>query len=83
MGTRRVHVTEDSATDADNGVVIQDEKGNEFVWIPVPDYTTMYTEAAGIKLSGEENGVTTTTDVYSKLRFRNRHFLDSINTWCG
>ena len=63
-------ITEDSATDADNGVVIQDAKGNEFVWIPVPDYTTMYVEAAGTKLSGESSGVTTTTDVYSKLRVR-------------
>ena len=59
-------VTEDSATDADDGIVITDGI-NEFVWIPVPDYTTMYEDT-----QGEEtlNGVTTTTSVYSKLRIR-------------
>ena len=56
---------EETATDADDGIVITDAKGNEFVWIPVPDYTTMYTEA-----SATLNGVTTTTSVYSKLRVR-------------
>ena len=40
---------------------------NQFVWIPVEDYTTMYTEVEEpITLSG----VTTTTNVYSKLRVR-------------
>lgn len=63
-------VTEDSSIDADNGIVIQDRNGNEFVWIPVPDYTTMYIETEGIALSGSSVGVTTTTDVYSKLRIR-------------
>ena len=36
---------------------------NQFVWIPVDDYTTMYTKEIA-KLSG----VTTTTKVYSKFR---------------
>ena len=40
--------------------------GNQFVWIPVADYTTMYTEATAT-LAGE-TGVT--TNVYSKLRIR-------------
>ena len=62
-------VTEDSSTDADDGVVIQDQSGNEFVWIPVPDYTTMYTEKE-TALSGSELGVNVTTDVCSKLRVR-------------
>ena len=58
---------EESATDADDGIVITDEKENEFVWIPVPDYTTMYEDTAGsVKLKGVE----TTTSVYSKLRIR-------------
>ena len=58
---------EETATDADDGIVITDAKGNEFVWIPVPDYTTMYEDTAGsVKL----NGVETTTSVYSKLRVR-------------
>ena len=62
-------ITEDSATDIDNGVVITDGI-NEFVWIPVPDYTTMYVEAEGTKLSGEDLGITTTTNLYSKLKIR-------------
>ena len=60
-------VAEDSSTDADGGVVITDGT-NEFVWIPVPDYTTMYEDTQG---SVTLSGVTTTTDVYSKLRIRN------------
>ena len=32
-------IAEDSAIDADDGVVIQDSKGNQFVWIPVKDET--------------------------------------------
>ena len=64
-------VTEDSSTDADDGVVIQDKSGNQFVWIPVLDYTTMYEEIeTPIQLSGSDVGVNTTTDVYSKLRIR-------------
>ena len=59
-------VTEDSATDADDGVVITDGT-NEFVWIPVPDYTTMYEDTKG---SVTLTGVTTTTSVYSKSRIR-------------
>ena len=63
-------VTEDSATDADDGIVITDGT-NEFVWIPVPDYTTMYEEVeTPIQLSGSDLGVTATTNVYSKLRIR-------------
>ena len=30
-------IAEDSANDADDGVVIQDSNGNQFVWIPVKD----------------------------------------------
>ena len=30
-------IADDSANDADDGVVIQDSKGNQFVWIPVKD----------------------------------------------
>ena len=58
---------EETSTDADDGIVITDAKENEFVWIPVPDYTTMYEDTAGsVKLKGVE----TTTSVYSKLRVR-------------
>ena len=58
-------ITDDSATDADDGIVIQDSKGNQFVWIPVPDYTTMYGTGTYTLC-----GVTTKTSVYSKLRVR-------------
>mgnify|MGYP000442886224 CR=1 FL=1 len=58
-------IDEESAIDADDGIVITDGI-NEFVWIPVPDYTTMYQEAPGTKLTGVE----TTTDVYSKFKIR-------------
>ena len=59
------NVAEDSATKEDEGIVIEDSKGNQFVWVPVKDYTTMYTEGTKTLL-----GVTTQTTVYSKLRVR-------------
>ena len=63
---------EETSTDADDGIVITDAKENEFVWIPVPDYTTMYEDTAGsVKL----NGVETTTSVYSKLRIIDSLFI--------
>ena len=58
-------IADDSATDADDGIVIQDSKGNQFVWIPVPDYTTMYGTGTYTLC-----GVSTQTSVYSKLRQR-------------
>ena len=61
-------IADDSATDADDGIVIQDSKGNQFVWIPVDETSLneMYQVSSGTKLTG----VTTTTNVYSKLRIR-------------
>ena len=58
-------IPKDSAADADDGIVIQDDKGNQFVWIPVPDYTTMYATGTSTLC-----GVSTQTTVYSKLRER-------------
>ena len=57
----------ESINKINDGLVIQDSKGNQFVWIPVNDTSlgNMY-ELAEVKL----NGVTTTTSVYSKLRQR-------------
>ena len=65
-------IAEDSAVDADNGIVITNEEGTkQFVWIPVEDYTTMYTEAEeAVALSGANVGVSTTINVYSKIRLR-------------
>ena len=61
-------VASDSATKVEDGIVIEDSDGNQFVWVPVLDYTTMYEETdKSIKLSG----IDTTTKVYSKLRVRN------------
>ena len=60
-------IDEDSATNQDEGIVITDEIGNEFVWVPVPDPSTMFkTVEEPVTLS---DGVTT-TNKYSKLRVR-------------
>ena len=60
-------IDEESPDEIDEGIVISNaDDTKQFVWIPVNDYTTMYQEAPGTKLTGVE----TTTDVYSKLRIR-------------
>ena len=61
-------IAEDSANDADDGIVITDGT-NEFVWIPVgdDDLAEMYNTTAG---NTKLTGVTTTTSIYSKLRVR-------------
>ena len=60
-------IDEESPNEVDEGIVISNaDDTKQFVWIPVADYTTMYQEAPGTKLTGVE----TTTDVYSKLRIR-------------
>ena len=43
-------IAEDSANDADDGVVIQDSNGNQFVWIPVKD------ESKFQRYEGYQNG---------------------------
>ena len=70
------HIAEDSGTKVEDGVVIEDDSGNQFVWIPVNDYTTMYQEAAGTKLTGVE----TTTNIYSKLRKNNVYVEETPNS---
>ena len=60
-------IASDSATDADDGIVITNSNNTkQFVWIPVDSTSLgeMYQTASGTKLTG----VTTTTNVYSKLR---------------
>ena len=60
-------IDEESPDVIDEGIVISNaDDTKQFVWIPVNDYTTMYQEASGTKLTGVE----TTTDMYSKLRIR-------------
>ena len=48
-----------------NADVSTDLKGNQFVWVPVPDPTKLFANE-----TAKLNGVTTTTDVYSKLTIR-------------
>ncbi len=70
-------VASDSATDADDGVVITDGT-NEFVWIPVDDasLTEMYnttTPETGVDIElgkSSLNEETTTTKLFSKARIR-------------
>ena len=60
-------IASDSATDADDGIVITNsDNSKQFVWIPVDETSLneMYQTSSGINLTG----VTTTTNVYSKLR---------------
>lgn len=56
-------IASDSATIVDLGVVIQDATGNQFVWVPVADASSLYVNGADILLSGS-TGVK--TGIYSK-----------------
>ena len=59
-------VSTDSNTVIDDGAVIEElGTGNQFVWVPVPDPTTMFEEQTATL-----TGVETTTNIYSKLRQR-------------
>ena len=59
-------VSTDSNTVIDDGAVIEEVgTGNQFVWVPVPDPTTMFEEKTATL-----TGVETTTNIYSKLRVR-------------
>ena len=58
-------ISEESPNEIDDGIVITDGT-NEFVWIPVPEISEMYTVSdEPITLSGASAGVTATTNVYS------------------
>ena len=57
-------VAEDSNTVVDEGIIITDGT-NEFVWVPADDSSTMFIEE-----SAQLYGVTTKTNIYSKLRIR-------------
>ena len=60
----RFAISTESPNEIDDGIVITDGT-NEFVWIPVPDISEMYTVSEDpIQLSG----VDITTNVYSNLR---------------
>ena len=66
-------IDEDSATNQDEGIVITDEIGNEFVWVPVPDPSTMFeTVEEPVTLS---DGVAKTIK-YSKLRQNDKYIGD-------
>ena len=59
----------DSNTVVDDGIVITDGT-NEFVWVPVDDPSTMFTEIPEGEEPARLTGVTTQTNIYSKLRVR-------------
>ena len=58
-------IDEESSTNQDEGIVITDKDGNEFVWVPVPDPSTMFVYQTAT-LSDD----VTKTNKYSKLRLR-------------
>ena len=70
-------IAEDSANDADDGVIIQDSKGNQFVWIPVKDeskfqrYEGYYNGSLDSMLSGcsepSSNGYSTEKTEYDAM----------------
>ena len=66
-------IDEDSATNQDEGIVITDEIGNEFVWVPVPDPSTMFETVE--ELVTLSDGVATTIK-YSKLRQNDKYIGD-------
>ena len=45
--------TNNKVTDVDEGLVIMDEKGNQFVWVPVSNPTTMYGTLSNGKKAGK------------------------------
>ncbi len=57
--------TQDSV---DHGLVIRDEEGNEWVWVPVPDVTVMCdtSNTTEYTLCGTEGDTAVTTNKYSK-----------------
>ena len=67
--------TEDAKWDAEdgpeynNGLVITDDSGNEWVWVPVADVSTMYTSGEATLL-GTSGDTAVTTSGYSNLRIR-------------
>ena len=62
-------VTNDSGSLVDEGIVITDENGNEWVWVPVSDASALYEQSqTPIPLAGS-TGVTTSK--YSKSRIAN------------
>ena len=62
-------VTNDSGSLVDEGIVITDENGNEWVWVPVADVSALYEQSQNpIALSGS-TGVTTSK--YTKSRIAN------------
>ena len=62
-------VTNDSGGSVDDGIVITDENGNEWVWVPVPDVSVLYNQSSTpIALSGSPGAI---TYKYSKSRIAN------------
>ena len=47
------HIDEDSGTKVEEGIVIEDDNGNQFVWIPVGEYNVSTTINSSGKLTNE------------------------------
>ena len=64
---KNFNVAKDSATDADDGIVVIAPDGSEFVWIPVPDITKMYGTTSNGKKLGKLYEFT--SDSYTQLNW--------------
>ena len=63
------HIADDSGKLVEEGIVIEDKAGNQFVWIPVDEkaLAEMYVDTSRTALSGTDIGINVDTDIYSKL----------------
>ena len=78
-----------SGTNLDNGLVIQDADGNQYVWVEVPMTTTVY-PTAGLNITNFnddaytkiENDLHTYTDTYRNgTDYVDEYYADSTNGW--
>ncbi len=77
--------TKDKDTDLDNGLVIEDEYGNQYVWIEVPRKAEVYT-TAGLDITvfstAELNSIKTDLIEYAK-DYRQTNYDDNWYDGCG
>ena len=75
---------------SDTGAVIEDEDGNQFVWVPVPDYNSYYRQlflnnGETTKSSSSRNEAAATLEEYNlrDINAYNEEFDDSIRNYKG
>ena len=75
---------------SDTGAVIEDEDGNQFVWVPVPDYNSYYRQlflnnGETNKSSSSRNEAAATLEEYNlrDINAYNEEFDDSIRNYKG